>query len=288
MKPIFTAALSLMFLTNTVTGQDSMQVNQMSGEKNKTRSQSPYHTSFKKDAPILGVGLGLTALGVTLIQNKDTLTYAELATKTRDKVPFFDRGNVGNYNKKIDKDSYIPFNASFAMPVIMMLINKNERQHAGQVIVMYVESMAVTGAAFTLAAGIFNRSRPLVYPGGNPPAPLSQKVSATNQRSFFAGHTAATASATFFMAKVFQDFNPNSKAKPYVWALAAAVPALVGYMRYESGYHFLSDNVLGYVIGAASGILIPEWHKSKVMKNLSFVPEVGKNYKGIAFTYKLK
>lgn len=288
MKGIFTAALSLIFLTNTVIAQDSIQVNQMGGDKDKTRSKSPYHTSFKKDAPIIGVGLGLTALGVSLIQNKDTLTYAELATKTRDKVPFFDRGNVGNYDKKIDKDSYIPFNASFAMPVIMMLINKNERQHAGQVMVMYLESMAITGASFTLAAGIFNRSRPLVYPGGNPPAPLSQKVSATNQRSFFAGHTAATASATFFMAKVFQDFNPNSKAKPYVWALAAAVPALVGYMRYESGYHFLSDNLLGYVIGAASGILIPEWHKRKVMKNLSFVPEVGKDYKGIAFTYRLK
>jgi len=285
MKALFTAALSVIFLTNTVTAQDSMQVNQMVGEKNKTRSQSPYHTSFKKDAPILGVGLGLTALGVYLIQNKDTLTSAEVATKTRDKVPFFDRGNVGNYDKKIDRDSYIPFNASFAMPVIMMLINKNERQHAGQVMVMYVESMAITGASFTLAAGIFNRSRPLVY---GTKAPPDQRRSATNQRSFFAGHTAATASATFFMAKVFQDFNPNSKAKPYVWAVAAAVPALVGYMRYQSGYHFLSDNLLGYVIGAASGILIPEWHKRKVLKDLSFAPEFGKGYKGIAFTYRLK
>lgn len=254
---------------------------------------SPYTTSFKKDAPILIGGLGLTALGVSLISKKDTLTYAELATKTRDKVPFFDRGNVGNYDKDIDEASYIPFNASFAMPIVMMLINKNERKHMGQIFVMYVESMAITGAAFTLSAGLFHRSRPLVYSptdvySPTTKAPLSQRTSATNQRSFFAGHTAATASATFFMAKVFQDFNPNSKAKPYVWAVAAAVPALVGYMRYQSGYHFLSDNLLGYAIGAASGILIPEWHKKSKQTNLSFVPEFGKGYRGIAVTYKIK
>ena len=285
MKTIFTSIVAILFFAQSIKAQDTtVQMMNMDNTK-KTRSQSPYHTSFKRDAPILIGGLGLTALGVSLIQKKDTLTYAELATKTRDKVPFFDRGNVGNYNKKIDQDSYIPFNASFAMPVIMLLINKNERQHAGQILIMYVESMAITGASFTLAAGIFNRSRPLVY---GTKAPLSQRVSATNQRSFFAGHTAATASATFFMAKVFQDFNPNSKARPYVWAVAAAVPALVGYMRYQSGYHFLSDNLLGYVIGAASGILIPEWHKRKILKDLSFVPTIGKDYKGIAFTYKLK
>ena len=253
--------------------------------KKSTNSSSPYHTSFKKDAPIIVGGLGLTVLGLSFIQNKDSLTYAKLATKTKDKVPFFDRGNVGYYDKKIDDASYIPFNASFAMPIAMMLINKNERQHMGQIFVIYLEAMAITGAAFTITDGLVNRSRPLVY---GTAAPLGQRVGKNNQRSFFAGHTAATASATFFMAQVFQDFNPASKARPYVWVLAAAVPALVGYMRYQSGFHFLSDNLLGYAVGAASGIFIPRLHRHKKNLNLSFAPEFGKGYKGIAFTYKIK
>jgi membrane-associated phospholipid phosphatase len=27
--------------------------------------------------------------------------------------------------------------------------------------------------------------------------------------------------------------------------------------------HFLSDNILGYILGAGAGILIPQWHKIK-------------------------
>lgn len=73
--------------------------------------------------------------------------------------------------------------------------------------------MAITGAVFSLTDGLVVRSRPYVY--GNI-APIEKRISATAQRSFFAGHTAATAAATFFAAKVFQDMNPNSKAKPYV------------------------------------------------------------------------
>ena len=102
--------------------------------------------------------------------------------------------------------------------------------------------MAITGAMFTLTDGILNRSRPYVY---GTIAPLEKRLGKTGQRSFYAGHTAATAAATFFAAKVFQDFNPDSTAKPYVWVASAAIPAFVGYLRYKSGLHFMSDNLLG-------------------------------------------
>jgi membrane-associated phospholipid phosphatase len=106
-----------------------------------------------------------------------------------------------------------------------------------------------------------------------------------SQRSFYAGHTAATAAASFYTAKVFQDYNPGSKLKPLVWVVAAATPAVVGYLRYKAGMHFLSDNLLGYAMGAAAGILIPEWHKTKGSQNVSILPEVGNGYKGLAVTY---
>jgi membrane-associated phospholipid phosphatase len=148
---------------------------------------------------------------------------------------------------------------------------------------LYLETMAVTGALYSITAGTINRSRPLVY---NTSAPMERRTSNNSQRSFYAGHTAATASATFFAAKVFSDFNPDSKLKPYVWVVAAAVPAVVGYQRYKSGQHFLSDNLLGYGLGAAAGILIPKWHKTNMMKDMSIVPQVGKDYKGMAISYK--
>lgn len=250
-----------------------------------TKRPSPYRTSFRKDGPITLGLLGLNVLGLQLIQNKKPLTPEQLATKTRDRVPFFDRGNVGYFDEDIDKQSYVPFYASFAWPVVMMLADGDQTRNLGQVLTLYVQTMAVTGAMFSITAGAINRSRPLVY-GTN--TPMARRISNNSQRSFYAGHTAATAASTFFTAKVFSDMNPDSKLRPYIWVVAAAVPALVGYQRYQSGQHFLSDNILGYALGAATGILIPHWHKTKPSDKLSISPGFGPNYQGVALTYKFK
>ena len=253
--------------------------------QNISAQDSVYTTKFWVDGPVILGGLGLTAVGVSLVNSKKDLTMAQLATKTKDKIPFFDRGNAGYYSENADNLSYIPFEVSFGIPLVMGLINKNERQKYGQVLVLYGETMAITGALFTLTDGTINRSRPYVY-GTN--APLDKRLGKNAQRSFFAGHTAATAAATFFAAKAFQDFNPDSKAKPYVWAAAAAIPGLVGYLRYKAGMHFLSDNIVGFAIGAGVGILVPQLHKNKIMKNITFMPAMENGSKGIAVFYVLQ
>ena len=256
-------------------------------DKKPARYPSPYKTSWKVDGPITIGGIGLTVLGVTLIENKRDATLAELRSKTRDKLPFFDRGNAGYYSEKADKDSYIPFQYSFGLPVLLALVNKNERHSAFQVLALYTETMAVTGALFTMATGNVYRSRPYVYdPLFTNGADTARRLDNDSHRSFYAGHTAATAAATFFAAQAFADFNPDSKLKPVIWVVAAATPAVVGYLRYKAGMHFLSDNILGYALGAAAGIYVPKLHRIEKLKNLSFVPQAGKNYKGIAFAYK--
>jgi hypothetical protein len=270
--------------SSSISGKESLKITAANSVTSNDAIRYPYKTSFKKDGPIIALGVGLTYLGNNLIKNKKPLTVADLADKTRENVPFFDRGNAGYYDEDIDKASYIPFLASFAMPLVM-LTNKNEARNASHIFVMYIESLSITSTLFTMAAGTINRPRPLVY---GTKAPTDERLNKNNQRSFFAGHTAATASATFFAAKVFQDLNPDSKAKTVVWIIAAAVPAAVGYMRYQSGFHFLSDNLLGYAVGAASGILIPQWHKSNRHKNVSFSPLIGKDYKGVSFVYNIK
>jgi len=244
---------------------------------------SPYTVHWKKDIPInLGL-IGLNVLGLQLVNNKKDLTPAQLAAKDRDKVPFFDRGNLGYFDERIDKASYTPFYASFAWPVVMMLADGDQTRHIGQVLNMYIQTMAVTGAMFSITAGLVNRSRPLVY-GEN--TPMGRRLSNNSQRSFFAGHTAATAASTFFTARVFSDMNPDSKLKPVVWVIAAGLPALVGYQRYKSGQHFLSDNIIGYGLGAAAGVLIPKWHRTKASSRMSILPTFGEGSQGLAMVYR--
>ena len=248
------------------------------------QEDSPYETKFKIDAPIIAAGLGLNYLGLKMVRDKDYLTEAEVNSLSKEDVFFIDRFAAGNYSESADKISYYPFYASFAWP-IAMLLNKNESKKAGQIMALYVETMAITGAMFTMAAGNIERSRPLVY---NRSLPMDQRMDNDAQRSFYAGHVAATASATFFAAKVFSDFNPDSRAKPYVWATAAVVPAVVGYYRLKGGKHFLTDNLLGYALGASVGVLVPHLHKKTTNSSLSISPVMAPGYKGTQLTYTFK
>lgn len=243
-----------------------------------------YRTNFYKDGAIILGAVGVNLLGYELIRNKKNLTMAQLSKKTRSSLPFFDRGNAGYYSPQADKDSYILFDASYAIPLIAGLVNKNERAKFGQVTVLFLETMAITGSMYTITAGLVYRSRPLVY---GDKAPLLKRLDKGAQRSFYGGHVATTAAATFLTAKLFQDFNPESKLIPYLYGAAGALTILMGYERYKAGYHFLSDCMLSGAIGASTGILVPAFHKNKFLKNVTILPTYIHNSPGLSMNLNL-
>lgn len=245
------------------------------------QNDSPYNTSLKVDGPIIAAGVGLSAYGLNLMQNKRSLNETEIMMLNEDDVNSFDRFAAGYDSEDADLISDFPFYGSFAAP-FAMLLNDKIGGKAGQVIVLYVETMAVTGALFTVTNGHSRRARPMLY---SDEVDISEKNDANSLNSFYAGHTAAAASASFFAAKIFHDFNPDSPARPYVWAAAATVPAAVGYLRLKAGKHFLSDNLLGYGLGAAAGILVPQLHKKDNQRNISLIPISGGHYNGAMLTY---
>ena len=278
-------------VVNSTVSMSSTNNNNISSTSNVSSqafdAKNVYHISWAVDAPVTGAGIALSVLGLHFIQNKDSLTTAEANAKRRSDVPSFDRGNAGFYSEKDNNASYVPFFAGFAMPLIFVAADKTERQQAGKILVMYTESLAITSTLYTLSAGLIDRSRPLVYPdkNGNFKADIGKRTSNNSQRSFYAGHVAATASASFFAAKIYSDLHPDSKFKPYVWVIAAALPAVTAYYRYEAGEHFLSDCILGYAVGAASGILVPELHKSKKFDRVTISPAIWPQAKGVSLVY---
>lgn len=249
---------------------------------------SPYKTNTWKDGAYIAGAVGLNVLGFTFIQNKESLNESELNALNKNDIWGIDRWAAGNYSEDADAVSYIPFYAALGMP-LAFLPSKAERNNFGQISVLFVETMATTGVFYTMTAGLIDKSRPLVY---NKDLPTSERAEGGAQRSFIAGHTAVASAGTFFAAKVFNDFHPDSKAIPYVWGGATGISALMGYLRIKAGKHFLTDNIAGFVVGAASGILIPELHK-KGNENIDLYPTAnfnmngtGINTKGLALTYK--
>ncbi|MFC6996107.1 phosphatase PAP2 family protein [Rufibacter roseus] len=250
------------------------------------QSESPYKTSFKVDAPITAAGVGLSGLGLYLMQQKEPFTESEAMALRKEDVNSFDRFSAGNHSESAKKISDVMLYSSLAAPALL-LFDPEISSNAGQTAVLYVETMAITGTLFTMASAAFPRARPLTY---SPDVEMREKTRSNSQNSFYAGHTAAVSTVSFFTAKIFHDYNPDSPARPFVWAGAALVPAAVGYLRLEAGKHFLSDNIIGYGVGAAVGILVPQLHKKTNNSGISLFPSVipvaGRAVDGISLQYK--
>lgn len=223
---------------------------------------SPYEISWN-DGAITAAGMGLSYWGMTLMQQKPGLSEAELAwidanlDEIRAEIPFYDRWSFGYFNREANSLSDVPFYASFALPLLYVAY-RPIRQHAPSIGLLYLETMSITGALFSQVNARSFRNRPLVY---NQSEENDSRADRKAENSFFGGHVAATASATFYAAKVFNDYFPNSPARPYVWVGAAALPAAVAWLRIRAGKHFLSDNVVGYAVGAGVGLVVPHLHK---------------------------
>jgi len=258
-------------------------------------SESPYEWKWVRDGIWTGVALGASAYGLKLIKDKDDFPLADRGKfldesslqKEIDNINFLDKWVAGKHNESANSISDIPFAISFAAPFVL-LFDDEINDHTGQYVGLYIESLATTAAIYTITAGLVNRSRPYVYDNSGDTS-SERRFKNNGQRSFYSGHVAATATATFFAAKVYSDYHPEASGKALIWTGAAILPAAVGVFRMEAGQHFFTDVLLGYVLGAGTGILVPELHKKK-MENIDIYPSSGQsfngdNYNGMAFRY---
>ena len=241
---------------------------------------SPYKTDLLKDGLIIAGLAGLSGTGLYLVQQKHGLKDDELPRLSKNDVPQIDRFSAGYYSESAQTTSDFLCYGSLVVAPGLLGLSPGSRHRFGQVLGLYVETVLTSEAIFTLSVGNVYRYRPYLY-GPEGGSGRSGKI-ATN--SFFSGHTANAATATFFAAKVFNDFNPDSPARPYVWGAAAVVPAVVAYYRVEAGKHFLTDNILGYVVGATMGVVVPQLHKKSGGMSTSVMPVQGRNVNGYSYS----
>lgn len=244
------------------------------------QAPSPYHTRFAVEAPVILAEGAISGFGIYRSMQREGLTNTELAALTKNDIPSFDRFSAGYYSDKFQTAGDLLCYPSLVIAPGLLALNPAARGHYGQVVVLYIETIAAADAFFTTAIGNNPRYRPYLY--GSEGGDLRNGHVATN--SFFAGHTAHTAAAAFFAAKVFHDFNPDSRAQPYVWTAAALLPAAVAYTRIEAGKHFLSDNIVGYAVGATLGVVVPQLHKVAGRRGISLVPLQGVNVNGYSYS----
>ncbi|MEZ4987654.1 MAG: phosphatase PAP2 family protein, partial [Saprospiraceae bacterium] len=207
-------------------------------------------------------GGGLLALGTSFVLSNQvsplTVSGIDHLLATHH-IPTWDRYATRYYDRWPHQVSNGLGLASILLPATFML-DKANRQHAAELGYIVFEGALVTGGLTNLTKMLALRPRPYVF---NPNAPLSIKLEKEARYSYFSGHTSLTAYFSFATAQIYNDLYPQSRYKKVVWASAVALPLVAGYMRMRAGKHYLSDVVSGYVVGAATGILIPRLHKRR-------------------------
>jgi len=219
--------------------------------------QGPYEISWKKEIPLLSAGIAGRITGLLIIDNMNPLSASDVANLRPEDINRFDRDAIFNTSEAAGTVSDVLLYSSTIAP-LTFLGPKKTRSDALTIGVIAVETLFLNTGTTTMAKAIFRRTRPMVY---NPLTDTDLESISKTRLSFFSGHTSGTAALSFFSAKVFADYFPDSKWKPVVWSAAAIVPAVAAYTRVKSGNHFPTDVITGYTVGALFGILIPQMHK---------------------------
>ena len=242
-------------------------------------AQSPYQVDWKKEPYFLGSGALMLGSGFFISNKVDPLTIEKIDQLSVHQINSFDRPATQYFSKDAKVASDYILYSSVILPSLF-LSSKKCRDNFAQATLLYFESILLTGGLTYLTKNTFKRTRPFVY---GDQIGLLEKLDKDARHSFFSGHTSIAATNYFFMAKIFSDFFPKSKWKPYVWAVAAVVPAVNGYLRVRAGKHFPTDVITGYIIGASVGFFVPHLHKMKLNEKL----KIDAGISGVKLTWTL-
>lgn len=262
---------ALMFIHGTVSGQADSSV---------------YRLRPWRDASLCAIGLGGLVLGKHIEDVRDPLDHATVLTLDPGQVPAFDRAAL-----RIDpagqqaaiRNSDVGVGLASVAPLLLGL-DQRARKEWTTLLVLYSEAALLTGGLHVMETSAFPRYRPITYIAT---ATDAQRQDKDNVNAFYSGHTASTAVATFFMAKVIDDLHPELGGKRWlVYGAAVIPPAIVGYYRIQAGKHFPSDVIVGAAMGAAAGVLVPYLHRRKRTERLSALPLMGGSIVGVQLVWR--
>ena len=245
-------ALSIIFSFNTSFSQSTQE--------------GPFELSFGKEAAIIGAGAAVGITALLLISNNDKLTEDEINLLKPEDVSRFDRIAIGPYKQDILGDALVY--SSFLLP-LTFLAYEDTKQDFGTLSLMYGEVVLLNAGINGLVKGLTTRNRPFVYDENSP---TEEKYKVGARHSFYSGHTSFAASNSFFTARVFSEYLTDNTAQVFIWSAAALIPAVTGFSRVNTHNHFPTDVIVGYIVGAAIGYLIPELHKYENTNDESAAP----------------
>ena len=252
------------------------------------QQEDVYDVNFKWELPTSVAFLSASYFGFRELDRYSSLNISDVTALDPNSVNSFDRPVIFNdpsYYDRAHELSDIALNISVGSPIVLLL-DRNVRKDWKEVSNMFLMAHTVDNALYFATTFTVRRARPLTYVSNYE---IGKRTGDAKSNSFFSGHVSFSATSTFFAAKVYTDYHQiKSWKRLLIYAGAAIPPSIVGYYRMKAGKHFRTDVIVGLLVGAASGIIVPELHRNKYKNaKLSFQPFNFQNYKGVTLNWKL-
>jgi len=212
----------------------------------------PFALDPLEDGVLLGGGLALYGGSLYLQSIKPAPSATGLDPAD---IPFFDRAYPAN---PLNTVVSVGDDLSIAMAILPLILLPG--RSGGDIFtlgVMYAETLELTYSVDSLLKSVIVRYRPYAYSTSTPADFSNPYISA----SFPSSNASLAFSAAAFTGYVFDELNPNSSMKVWVWASGLGLATAVSTLLVAGGNHFVSDVVAGGAIGAASALLVPFLHE---------------------------
>lgn len=217
--------------------------------------QKPLENFSTADGFIVGIGVAMD-IGLRLIKSKSRPTKSS-------EINGFDAIALNNLSLKAKRSSDIFLRGVGPAGYVGGQFAYRDPRRS---IYLTLETMLITDVTNQLAKKIIQRRRPFTYNdkiihGGNCSAYDRDHTNAN--LSFYSGHTSHVAAMVFFTNTMLWYYKPGYRDQGWAWIVSGALPAIVGYQRVRAGKHFPTDVMVGYLIGAAVGYLVPRLHENE-------------------------
>ncbi|MDB5229497.1 MAG: hypothetical protein JWN76_302 [Chitinophagaceae bacterium] len=260
----------------------------ISAQRDSTRARI-YNMHPKWQLPAAGAFILVSTQGFHALDKNATLTEADVLKLNPNDINAFDRPTAlrdpSGFKKAEGKGDFL-LNFSVLSPALLGF-DKTIRKDWVDLVTLYMASQAFDNVLYFTSIAAVRRPRPRAYNTG---LPMGDRTGVGMSKSFFSGHVSFSSTATFFLVKVYTDYHQvKGLRRILMYAVAAVPPTVVGYYRVEAGRHFKTDVLTGFIAGATSGILVPEFFriKNKNANAVSFSPYYVPNGGGATLTMAL-
>lgn len=133
-------------------------------------------------------------------------------------------------------------------------------------LLVYDEALAISVFLNAVTKYTIGRPRPYVYSDDPRIKAYAENEGKDSHLSFYSGHASTTFAASIAGSYLFAQASSDRSARAGVWGFELALAAATARLRTRAGKHFYSDVIVGAIVGAGVGYLVPRLHGGPVYR----------------------